>query len=142
MIDADLLADALLDPANDAAVRKATEALADHADAATTRRHYLDPSIVKVESNLVRLPRLGGGEVVDTAAAEEQALRAGYQTGIALSSAGVPRPDASATAAIARAAGFATHATLYGHGLALGWGGHSSGDCAARIEGTLAIVTQ
>ena len=30
MIDADLLADALLDPANDAAVRKATEALAAH----------------------------------------------------------------------------------------------------------------
>lgn len=33
--------------------------LADHADAATTRRHYLDPSIVKGESNLARLPRLG-----------------------------------------------------------------------------------
>jgi integrase/recombinase XerD len=117
-------------------------ALADHADAATTRRHYLDPAIVKVESNLARLPRLGGGEAVDTAAGEEQALRAGYQTGIALASAGVPRPDAKTTAAIARSAGFATHVALYGHGIALGWGGHSSGDSAGETAASLAIVTQ
>jgi hypothetical protein len=117
-------------------------ALADHADAATTRRHYFDPSIVKVESNLARLPRLGGGEAVDTAAGEEQALRAGYQTGVALSSAGVPRPDPKTTAAIARAAGFATHVALYGHGIALGWGGHSSGDSAGETAASLAIVTQ
>jgi integrase/recombinase XerD len=125
------------------AIRKATcsytaaaggdaTALADHADAATTRRHYLDPSIVKVESNLARLPRLGAGEHVDAAAGEEQALRAGYQTGIALASAGVSRPDRAAVAALARASGFTAHSTLYGHGLALAWGGRDNAEILPR----------
>ena len=115
------------------AIRKATcsytaagggdaTALADHADAATTRRHYLDPSIVRRESNLARLPRLGAANAADTASTDELAIRAGFHAGKAMAVAGMTRPDRTMSVTLAAAAGF-TGATsaLYGHGLVMGW---------------------
>jgi integrase len=115
------------------AIRKATcsytaagggdaTALADHADAATTRRHYLDPSIVRRESNLARLPRLGASKLDDGLTLDEAAIRAGFQAGKAMGVAGMARPDRAVSIALAAAAGFTGNAaTLYGHGVVVGW---------------------
>jgi integrase len=115
------------------AIRKATcsytaagggdaTAIADHADAATTRRHYFDPSIVKVESNLARLPRLGVAKDDQGPPADELAIRGGFAAGKALAVAGMARPGRTTTTTLAAAAGFTGAAgTLYGHGIVMGW---------------------
>jgi integrase len=96
-------------------------ALADHSDASTTRV-YLDPSIVKRESNLARLPRLGAARDDHGPPADELAIRAGFAAGKALAAAGMPRPDRTTSLTLAAAAGFTgTAATLYGHGIVMGW---------------------
>jgi integrase len=115
------------------AIRKATcsytaagggdaTAIADHADAATTRRHYFDPSIVKGESNLARLPRLGAVKDDQGPQTDELTIRAGFAAGKALATAGMAKPDRTMSITLAAAAGLVGGAgALYGHGLVMGW---------------------
>jgi integrase len=93
--------------------------LADHSSPAVTER-YIDLGIAKPESNLDRLPMLGR-PAEDTGAAEEHALRSGYQAGKSLAAAAMPKPSRETASALALAAGLGKWATWYAHGLAMGW---------------------
>jgi integrase len=99
--------------------------LGDHSDPRTTEV-YLDPDIVRPESNLARLPlirQLRRETPRDTAAPsrEEAAARAGYAVGGTLGRAGIPRPSREASDELAVENGHEAAASWFRHGLSMGW---------------------
>jgi integrase len=98
--------------------------LGDHADAKTTKV-YLDPEIVKPESNLARLPLIRQLRRDDVPAAgpspEEEAMRAGWQAGKVIGHAGLPRPTREEADELARESGHDAMASWFRHGIGSGW---------------------